>query len=260
VRVTVVGCSGSIPGPDAPASCYLVEADGVDADGQPRTWRVVLDLGNGALGALQRYVDPASLDGVLLSHLHPDHCLDLCGLYVLLRYRPGASRTTRLPVWGPAGTADRMARAYDLGPRPGMTRTFDFSTYRPGEPLTIGPLIITPVPVRHPVPAFGLRVEHAGKVLAYTGDTDSCESLKSLCRNASMVLADSAFVEGRDLDTGIHLSGRRAAEAAVEAGGVERLVLTHLPPWNDPQVCLAEARAVWDGPLEVAVAGSTYDL
>jgi ribonuclease BN (tRNA processing enzyme) len=37
-------------------------------------------------------------------------------------------------------------------------------------------------------------------------------------------------------------------------------VLTHLPPWNDPQVCLAEARAVWDGPLEVAVAGSTYDL
>ncbi|MCB0895289.1 MAG: MBL fold metallo-hydrolase, partial [Nocardioidaceae bacterium] len=69
MRLTIVGCSGSYPGPEAPASCYLLEAD--DAGG--RTWRVLLDLGNGALGALHRYADPLAVDAVLLSHLHADH-------------------------------------------------------------------------------------------------------------------------------------------------------------------------------------------
>ncbi|MBC7639835.1 MAG: MBL fold metallo-hydrolase [Rhodoferax sp.] len=255
MRVTVVGCSGSVPGPASPASCYLVEAD----DDGGRTWRVVLDLGNGALGPLQRHLDPTTLDAVLLSHLHADHCLDLCGLYVMLRYGPHP-RATRLPVWGPTGTADRMARAYDLPPVPGMTRHLDFGAWADAEPVVIGPLTVTPLRVNHPVETYGLRVEHRGQVLAYTGDTDSCEALEPLCRNASVVLADSAFVDGRDTTTGIHLSGRRAAEAAVAAGGVQRLVLTHLPPWNDPSECLDQARAVWAGPLEVARPGSTYDV
>ena len=45
MRLTMVGCSGSIPGPHSAASCYLLEADG---------FRLVVDLGNGAVGALQR--------------------------------------------------------------------------------------------------------------------------------------------------------------------------------------------------------------
>jgi ribonuclease BN (tRNA processing enzyme) len=255
VRLTVVGCSGSLPGPDSPASCYLVEAD----DDQGRTWRVLLDLGNGAIGPLQRRLDPTTLDAVLLSHLHADHCLDLCGLYVMLRYGP-ARRPTRLPVWGPAGTAERLARAYDLPPTPGMSRHLDIAAWSDGEPVAVGPLTITPLRVNHPVEAYGLRVEHRGQVLAYTGDTDSCDALKTLCHNASLVLADSAFVDGRDAGEGVHLSARRAAEAVAGAGGVQRLVLTHLPPWNDPAHCLAQARTAWDGPLEVARPGSSYDV
>ena len=69
---------GSYPGPDSPASCYLVEAD---QDG--RTWRVLLDLGSGALGRLHRHADPLSIDGVFISHLHPDHWFDMSGYYVL---------------------------------------------------------------------------------------------------------------------------------------------------------------------------------
>ena len=77
MKVTVVGCSGSFPGPDSAASCYLLEAP---YDG--RTFRLLLDLGSGALGPLQRYADLESIDAVALSHLHADHCLDLCSFYV----------------------------------------------------------------------------------------------------------------------------------------------------------------------------------
>ena len=87
MRLTVVGCSGSFPGPDSPACCYLLEAHH-----EGRLLRVLLDLGNGALGSLQRYVDPLMVDAVVLSHLHADHCFDLCGLYVVRKYRPGGAR------------------------------------------------------------------------------------------------------------------------------------------------------------------------
>ena len=97
MRLTIVGCAGSFPGPDSAASCYLVEAD----DDAGRRWRVLLDLGSGALGPLQRHLPLADLDAVLLSHLHPDHCADLCGLYVALRYNPAGRPERRLPVYGP---------------------------------------------------------------------------------------------------------------------------------------------------------------
>jgi ribonuclease BN (tRNA processing enzyme) len=262
MRLTVVGSSGSVPSVDSPASCYLVEAD----DGE-RPWRVLLDLGSGALGPLQQHVDPTHLDAVLLSHLHADHCLDLCGLYVMLKYAPRAgtpepARVAKPRVWGPEGTADRMARAYDLPPRPGMHGQLDFAHWRDREPVQLGTLIVTPYRVDHPVAAFGLRVEDTvtGSVLAYTGDTDTCDALGPLCKGAGLVLADTAFVEGRDASRGVHLTAARAGAAVAAAGGVGRLVLTPLPPWNDPQECLEPARSTWDGPLEVAKPGATYDL
>ena len=155
MRLTVVGCSGSYPGPDSPASCYLVEAEGPDAAGGTRTWRILLDLGSGALGALHRYADPLTVDAVFLSDLHPDHCLDLTGFYVVQRYHPDG-RQPRVPVWGPVGTADRMARAYDLPLDPGMHQEFEFRTY--DGPAELGPFVVEPVAVDHPGPAFGFRV------------------------------------------------------------------------------------------------------
>src|SRR5665647_764419 len=86
------------------ASSYLVQAD--DAAG--RTWNLLLDLGNGALGPLQRWCDPMDLDAVGLSHLHLDHVADVSSLYVYLRYVPGPARHRPLPVHGPFGTASRL--------------------------------------------------------------------------------------------------------------------------------------------------------
>ena len=103
MRLTVIGCSGSFPGPESAASCYLVEANG---------FRLVLDMGNGALAALGRTIDIYSIGAIALSHLHPDHCLDLCGFYVLRKYHPSGQQP-RLPVYGPSGTGERMTRAYE---------------------------------------------------------------------------------------------------------------------------------------------------
>jgi len=255
MRLTIVGCSGSFAGPKSPASCYLVQAEH-----EGRTWNLVLDLGNGALGALQRHIDPTTIDAVVLSHLHADHCLDLCGLYVAQKYSPTVVARTRIPVYGPRGTDERMARAYDMTPPDGMHNEFDFRELVDSEVFKIGPFTVTPHLVCHPAEAYGIRVAADAEVLAYTGDTDICDGLNALFHNATLALADSAFIDGRDHVQGIHLSGSRAAQAAVQAGGVRRLMLTHIPPWNDPAVCRAQADAVWPGEVELAEADAVYEL
>lgn len=255
----MVGCSGSFPSPDSPASCYLVEAD----DAQGRTWRVVLDLGSGALGPLQRYTRLDTVDGldaIVLSHLHPDHFSDVCGLYVFRRYAPGGPVPGTLPVYGPGGVAARIGQAYGADPAD-LAAAFDFRELADAQPVTLGPLTITPHRVEHPVEAYGVRVEaRAGprmEVLAYTGDTDSCEGLLPLAKGADLLLAEASFQEGREDARGVHLTGLRAGQAAAQAG-CRRLLLTHVPVWTEPDVVLAEARSAFPGPVELARRGAVH--
>jgi ribonuclease BN (tRNA processing enzyme) len=250
VKVTVVGCSGSFPGPESPASCYLVEADG---------YRAVLDLGSGAIGALQSHVDLADLDAVLVSHLHPDHCIDLLSLYVARTYDPRRSYD-KLPVRVPAGGGEHLARAYGREERPGLGASYDFTEWTSGS-HRLGPLTVTVARVAHPIETWAMRVEHAGKVLVYSADTGPCDALVELARDADLALFEAAYEAGRDTRAprDLHLTAGEAAQAAT-AAGVRRLVLTHLPPWNDPEVSRRDAAAVFTGPLELARAGATYEL
>jgi ribonuclease BN (tRNA processing enzyme) len=250
MKLTVIGCSGSFAGPDSAASCYLLEGDH-----EGRTWRVLLDLGSGALGSLQRYVDPLAVDAVLVSHLHPDHYFDLSGLYVVWKYHPGGARP-RIPVFGPRGIAGQCARAYGLRPDPGMSEEFEFHEYD-GRPIRLGPFTVHAHRLVHPITAYGLRVEAGGHTVVYSGDTGPCQELVDLASGADLLLCEAAFVESGDNPTDLHLTGKQAGAAAAEAGA-RRLVLTHIPPWHDPAIPLAEAREAYDGPLEAAVTGSTY--
>jgi len=246
--MTIVGCAGSFPGPDSPASCYLIEADG---------FRLVLDLGNGALGSLQRYCSLDDVDAVCLSHQHADHCLDMCAYLVARTHHPQGPRP-RLPVYAPANTAERLTRAVGLDPGRGMTQAFDFVTLAPAT-IEIGPLRITTARVNHPVETFAFRLEHAGHTLAYSADTGPCDELAGLAAGADVLLCEASFLDGPDLPADLHLTARQAGEYAARAGGGE-LVLTHLVAWNDTARTQEEAAAAFGGRLSVAAAGRRQGL
>lgn len=249
MRLTIIGCSGSFPGPDSPASCYLLEAEG---------FRLVLDLGNGAVGALQRYAPLDSIDAVCLSHLHADHCLDLCPMWVARTYRPQGA-LPRIPVYSPAGTAERMARAYGLAEDPGMSERFEFVTLSPGS-RQIGPFEVSTAHMNHPVQTFGFRFTHAGRSLAYSADTGATSALVTLAGQADVLLCEASYLERPGLPEGLHLTAREAVEHAARAGAGQ-VVLTHLVPWNDRAQTLAEASAVpYAGSVSLAVAGRTIEL
>jgi ribonuclease BN (tRNA processing enzyme) len=249
MRLTVVGCSGSFPGPDSSASCYLLEHDG---------FALVLDLGSGAVGPLQRYVGLDAVDAVYVSHLHADHCADLCGYYVARKYHPADEPTTPLDVYGPAGTRRLIAGAYGGISEQHLNEVFTFHDVRPGV-RTLGPLTLRTARTAHPVECYAVRVEAGGRSLVYTGDTGPSDAVTELARGADLLLAEASFVHGADNPPDLHLTGHEAGEMAA-AAGAGRLVLTHVPPWHDPAVAVAEASAVYGRHCEVARSGSTYDV
>ncbi|WP_219463486.1 MBL fold metallo-hydrolase [Nonomuraea rhizosphaerae] len=249
MKVTIVGCSGSFPGPDSPSSCYLVEAEG---------FRLLLDFGHGALGALQRHIGLYDVDAICLTHLHADHCLDLCAYHVVRTYGPDAPYA-RVPVHAPADAARRLSAAYGMPEEPSLDTAFDFVRLAPGN-FEVGPFTVTAGQVNHPVEAYGFRVAHGGRSVTYSGDTGECSELVKLAAGADLLLCESSFLDKPDLPTDLHMSGRQAAEHAAKAG-VGRLVLTHLVPWHDQTKIMDDAcRGGFDGPIDLARSGAVYDL
>ncbi|MGH3902508.1 MAG: MBL fold metallo-hydrolase [Pseudonocardiaceae bacterium] len=248
--LTVLGCAGSVPAPHSPASGYLVRAGDTT---------VVLDLGNGTFGALQRYLDPFHLDALILSHLHPDHCADVSAMTVYRRYHPHSPARDALALYGPTEVAERLAAAYaPSAAERNITDLSDVYDFRlVADPFRIGQLEVRAAPVDHPCEAYALRISHAGQTLVYSGDTGPCPGLVELAVGADVLLAEASWPDGPSNPRGIHLSGKQAGQAAA-AAGVGRLLITHVPPWTDAEQVLGEAKAAFDGPTELVRPDAHY--
>lgn len=247
MKLTVVGCSGSIPSAESAASCYLVEHE---------DFRLVLDLGHGALGALQEHIAVEDIDAVAISHLHADHWVDLTGLYVARRYGryelPG-----RLPIYGPAATADRFADTYGFSRNPGLHSYFDFAEL--SMTTEIGPFRVQTAVTAHPTPTTAVRLSAGGASLTYTADTGPCQAVVELAEESDLLVAEATFVDGEDNPTGLHLTGKQAGELA-SAAAVSQLLITHIPPWNSKAAALAEASSAFAGVCAVARPGWSLDM
>ena len=260
MRLTVIGCSGSFPSPTSPASCYLIEATAPDG----RQWKMLMDMGNGAMSGLLQHVERLQdIDAILISHLHPDHCIDLSGMHVAVKWDPRGWGRGPIPLYGPTDIHEYLLHTHGLTMETGMHTEFEFHGWTPRHPVQIGPFTVEPFLVDHPVKEpYALRIEcnsiNGRTLLTYSGDTDSCQGLVDAAEGVDLFLCEAAYQEGRDDHLrGIHLTGKRAAEAAKQAGA-RNLMLTHLPIWNDPSVIRAEAEAVFDGGIGMAETGATY--
>jgi ribonuclease BN (tRNA processing enzyme) len=234
VRLTVVGCAGSAPGPASACSCYLVERDG---------YRLLLDLGTGAAGPLQRYAPASGIDAVIVSHTHGDHWSDLIPLGYL---RGTVTPSPPLPVTGPS----------DL---PAVLRD-NPDTYTPSVALpgarAFGPLAVRQARVDHGgSECWATRV---GDELCYTADTAPCAALDELAAGCTTLLAEAS---GLDTDGPLprHLTAGDAGRLAARSG-TTLLILTHLRPWQDHAALLDEASRHAPCPVLLATPGLRLSL
>jgi ribonuclease BN (tRNA processing enzyme) len=240
MQLTILGSGTAIPVPDRFPAGYLLQAEGTTA---------MVDCGPGSLRRLaQAGVGLQTLDAVLLTHYHTDHCADLAALLFALRSPTYAGRPP-LRIHGAPGLVrlvQKLTEAWPwLEPR-GYELQLHEST--PGA-FQVGAFAVEAVPIRHTAQSLGYRVTADGATFAFSGDADECDELVDLARGADLFVCDAATPDGEKLEG--HLTPGLAAAYATRAG-VRTLVLTHFYPACEGRDLLAMAAGHFAGRIVVA--------
>ncbi len=227
--------------PGATGASYLLRAG--DAS-------LLLDLGQGSFTRLADALDPATLDAVVISHLHPDHFIDLVALRHYLRWE---KPRRRVRVIGPAGLDERLDALHD---EPGFSAaSLDVEQLREGI-LTVASFEIQVARVTHTTSSFGFRVSTPTSApgLVYSGDCGKAEDLDVLARPGDTLLCEVSFGPGPVVPGAEHLDGPAVGDLAarVRAG---RVLLTHLQMGYDRDETVESVRARFDGPVDLVDPG-----
>jgi ribonuclease BN (tRNA processing enzyme) len=248
MKVTILGSSAAYPAAGGAASGYLVQHDGFNL------W---MDAGTGTLANIQKLVPYWKIDAVLISHDHPDHCVDLYPVYIARQFHPDA--LDALPVYGPSGVFDRVG-ALALGPESGkMREILAMKVVEPGSSIEIGPFRIVTRLLPHWVPNIGVRLEADGVALAYTGDTGPDDGVAEIGREADLLIAEASWQDGHESEQRYHLTSREAAEHAA-AAGARRLMLSHFWPGMDRDVSREQAEEAYGAEIVLATEGLTLEI
>jgi ribonuclease BN (tRNA processing enzyme) len=189
----------------------------------------LIDCGATALIGMRRFgVHPNDIDLILLTHLHGDHFGGIP--FFVLDAQLICKRSHPLVIAGPPGTRRRIVAAMETL-FPGSSKVqqrfpLDIHELTPEHPSTLGDVAVTPFPVHHPSgdPALSLRIAYAGKVLAYTGDTQWTDTLLQACRGADLLIAEAYYF---DKHIPYHLD-LQTLLAHLDELQPKRLIVTHM--------------------------------
>jgi ribonuclease BN (tRNA processing enzyme) len=263
LRITVLGKSPSWQDAGGACSGYLIETEATKA---------LLDCGNGVFGKLRERIDYTELDGVIISHLHADHFLDLVPYSYALTYAP---RQQPVPVHTWEGT-DQPARPRLIAPPDAreifrrvvgawgnddlIESAFRIEEYAPGDQVEIGDIRASFHPVPHFVETFAVRISAGGSgEVVYSADTRPGDEIVDAARGADLLIIEGTLP--RPERTGIrgHLTPEEAGEHAREAGA-KRVVITHISDELGDEWARKEAERGFGGPVEIAHEGATYEV
>jgi ribonuclease BN (tRNA processing enzyme) len=221
-----------------------------------REHAVVVDLGQGCFPSLAAEFEPGELSAVFISHLHPDHFIDLIPLRHYLR-RPGAEAAELVPLLAPPGLDDRVDATYAT---PGFSAAaFEHRQLRAGQ-LEAGPFSLEVRQVRHAGESFAVRLAllgGGGGGLVYTGDVSDVEDIRPLIRPGDLLLAEATFGPGPVPEAMPHIDSRSVGRLAAETSAAQ-VIITHVRMGTDLQATMAALRAGFAGPASLARPGARF--
>ncbi|GEN45734.1 MBL fold metallo-hydrolase [Alkalibacillus haloalkaliphilus] len=241
MELKVIGYWGAYPEAESATSCYLLEQDG---------FKVVIDLGSGALSRLQQYVTVDEIDAVVLSHFHHDHVADLGSFqYACLVQQQLKNIQGHIPVYAANDNETDFNQLNHVATKG--------KGYQEGQDLHIGPFTFSFQKTKHPKTCYAMRVTNGEKTFVYTADTAFFPELAGFAKGADLLVAESSFYKGMDGAKAGHMTGEECGKLARDAS-VEALWLTHLPHFGEHGDLVNEAKSLYNGSVTIAYEGLTW--
>ena len=264
MRLTVLGKSPSWQDAGGACSGYLVEENGT---------AVVVDCGNGVFSKLRRFRDYTAVDGVVISHLHADHFLDLVPFAYALTYAPrqqpvpvdrwpGTDAPARPRLLAPRGAIETFRRVVGAwGNEDLIENAFEIEEYAPDARPAFGPLEFSFRSVPHFTETFAICItsSNGGGKLAFGADSRPTVELVEFAKGAELLLIEGTLPRPERSGQRGHLTPREAGEHG-KAAAARRLVLTHISDELDRLWARAEAEDAFGGRVEIAREGAIYTI
>ena len=274
--VYVLGSGTPNPTPDRFGSSFVLDVDGR---------KLMFDCGPAATHKLVKAgLWPTQIEHLFFTHHHFDHDVDL-PCFLLCRWDQSIGREAVLQVYGPPPTRelvhgildesdgvfahDWLARVnHPLSQRIHVNRggslprpkpVVDARNIVPGYMLQGDGWRITTAAAQHVQPyldSIAYRVDTAdGKSVVFTGDTEPCDSVESLARDADLMLCmcvgDQSEIEAQGMDIG--QCGTVAAGRMAQRAGVKALALVHVNPFlsrhGAMEAGIGDVSEVYDGEI-----------
>ncbi len=248
MEIIVLGASGTFPRAGGACNGYLVRHGSTN---------ILIDMGTGVLSRLYEWLSPGDLTALIITHLHPDHFLDIYPYRYFLEFC--ARDKLPLPVFAPAGASDYIQRLFNETDPAKFGEVFDFSDLQGVAGRNVGGLVLTSHDVPHLKPTYGMTVEAEGRRIFYTSDTAFDESLVTIAHGVNLLLAETTLTAAQADTPVAHMTTTEVGKLA-SAARVDRLLLTHIWPHFDRQTLLEEVRAEFNGKIELADEGLVIAL
>ncbi|HJR44542.1 MAG TPA: MBL fold metallo-hydrolase [Actinomycetota bacterium] len=243
LSLTVLGSSGMFATTERAASGYLLETAEI---------KLLLDCGGGTWRNLLTHVsDYGSITGVILTHRHPDHVIDVFQLFHARHYGQ-LEKMEEIPLWAPAETLERVS-----GFGKEIDQSFAMKAISPGDIIRHGGVSFRFHEMAHPPDTLGVRIEGGGAVIAYSADTGPTGDIGALADGADVFICE-ATLQDSDEEWEGHMTATQAGAAAA-AASAKKLVLTHLPPGRDAGLSLTQAHKT-SGEAQVQLASDGLRL
>jgi len=243
LKLTVLGCNGPYPKAGGACSGYLLEDEDT---------KILIDCGNGVLSKLFAHCDDLNkLDAIFISHLHPDHMSDL----MILRYAVFIKKMFKklnksIPIYLPANPVEEYERIQ-------YNDSFTQNIINDATEINVKGIKITFKKTNHPVECYAMAFEKAGKKFVYSADTRYFNELINFAEGSDLFLCEANILHKDMTEHVPHLSGKQAAEIALNAK-VKKTILTHLLPEINSDDLLYEAQKILSDNVEIAGDSKCY--
>lgn len=240
MKLTIIGRNGPFPKENEATSGYLLKT---------KDKTVIIDMGSGVFSRIQTIISPESVDAVFISHFHADHSADMpIFAYYLQQLEKSGSFNGKIKVYCPK--SECLLYNYIKS-----FKYFDIINVEE-ETVAVGGTKFEFFKMKHPEISYGVKISDGKSVFAYTGDTNECESISKLIKNADVALMDGGLTENDYSTAAPHLSMKKCVEYGEKLA--KRTVITHINPKYTEEEIYEDTGE--KGKWEIAQTGKVYDF